>query len=110
MTFMIILAIIFAILVFLQAILVISRWSKKPEFIDGKTLIELLVIADQHMSDSDKLVRIAKLLNEIDFSKIETWQLHAFFNKINEIKNEDNHSRRQRMASQISTKQGITIQ
>lgn len=110
MIIMVGLSIVFGILIIIQAILVILRWSKKPEFIDGKTLIELLVIADQHMSNSDKLIRVAKLLNEIDFSKIEAWQLHGFFNKINELKNENNHSRRQRMVSKIPAEQGITIQ
>lgn len=84
--FYIIFSIAFIVMVIWVIYLLITRNEKPKEHIDGKTLIELLVIGQTEMTDSDKIVWISKLINQVDFTKLEIWQVHGFFNLINRIK------------------------
>ena len=49
------------------------------------TTIEVLVNYYRTFSDSERIILISKLLNEIDFNKIEDWQKTEFKTKIDKI-------------------------
>ena len=62
--------------------MLISRKRVKPKTeIEGKTLIELLVMAED-MAENDKLIHICKLIRTMDIQNIEPWQAEGYANII----------------------------
>lgn len=56
--------------------------QKPKEYIEGKTIIELKILADSHLSDSDKAKLVHQELNKINWDKIEIWQKDAIIENL----------------------------
>jgi len=67
-----------------------TRHSLKSE-IDGKTFIELLIMADEQMNQSDRLIYICKSIRQLDISLIEPWQMEGYANIIKKELDKINH-------------------
>jgi len=68
-----ILSIFMIILVFL-----LLQKNKVKSEVDGKTYIELLVMAETQMNNNDRLIHICKLVRTIDLQLIEPWQAQGY--------------------------------
>jgi hypothetical protein len=80
-----------AIIVILALYFVINYYSNDtPDGIEGKTLVELLIMANQQMEDRDKLALTIQILKDIDFEKLEIWQIAEFKKQFEKCLNDSN--------------------
>lgn len=63
-------------------ILVLLHRNEQKSGLTGKTLIELLIIAEKQMSQNDRLIHLCKLIRTIDVQKLEPWQAEGYANII----------------------------
>lgn len=84
MIFMVILSIVFGILVLLQIIVFLLNTQREPSsYISGKTIIELKILAQDHLSDSDKVAMLIKELDYIDLCRADIKLKDILFKKLN---------------------------
>jgi len=69
-----------AVIIFL--IIFIILHAKPKSRLHGKTLIELLVMAEMQMDNYDRLVHLCRLIRTIDIQKLEFWQAEGYYNII----------------------------
>lgn len=86
---MLILDLIFAALILIQIFLLLYENEEYSPIIDGKTIIELKIMADSYLTNPDKVSMIAQEIETIDWSKVEQWQKDALIEKL--IKTIDNN-------------------
>lgn len=64
------------IIIISELLIIIFLWVKKEdpkEYIDGKTIIELKIMADKALSNPDKAKLLHQESNDIDWDEVEIW-------------------------------------
>lgn len=88
---MLILDLIFAALILIQIFFLLYEKDEPSTSIEGKTIIELKIMADSYLTNPDKVSMIAQEIETIDWSKVEQWQKDALIEKL--IKTIDKNER-----------------